>query len=127
MINDAKEVLAGCSFDWLVESGRMKRCDVDVLRLVASTAERTSTETYLVGGMVRELVAGFVPVQTPPDVTVVGYALRFADELVSDAVDSKIVWTTNFGTAKVRIADTVVGRRYSAYRILRPTGRAADG
>ena len=96
------------SFADLVHSGRLQEDSADVLCAVSSVAASTSTEVYLVGGMVREMVSEHGQVTSLPDLTVIGEAADFAESLSVDVPKSVLVSTSQHHTVKLRIGGFVV-------------------
>ena len=72
------------------------------VRRVASDA---SIPIYLVGGVLRDTVAGQREVVTSPDIAIIGSATTFADLLCSKLDDCTIEAVSEFHTARVRIGD----------------------
>ena len=103
MHNSVGHLSDALKYSSLVESGRLDRCDADILRRLSLVVERACTKAYLVGGMVRDLVADKGLVITSPDFTIIGDAAEFANEVLSQYQDAEPVSVSQHSTAKIRL------------------------
>ena len=84
---------------------RLSSAVARLLDVASGVAESRRVQVYLVGGMVRDLRLGLEP--TEPDLTVTESGVDFAEALARE-VGGKVVFRSRFGTAKVRVDDTLV-------------------
>ena len=80
----------------------------EALRTISRLSEIGGFEVYLVGGIVREMLAGLGEITTSPDISVIGEATSFADALTSSCSDCELISTSQHHTAKVRIGNVNV-------------------
>ncbi len=80
----------------------------DCLTRIARVAFHASIETFLVGGMVRDIVSGLKPISTSPDLTILGEASLFARRLAAEIENSALVSVSQHHTAEVMIGNTSV-------------------
>ncbi len=78
------------------------------LTQIACVASHSSTEIFLVGGMVRDMVSGQSASSAPPDLTVVGEAVDFARTLAAKIGNCALVSTSQHHTAEVIIGNTTI-------------------
>ena len=78
------------------------------LEAIARVAACRDIETFLVGGMVRDMVAGRAEIATSPDITTIGDAAALADALIADLPDCHLISVSQLHTAKVRIGAQTV-------------------
>ena len=95
------------------------------LAQIARVASQKSIEIYLVGGLVREMVAGRSTLPASPDLTVVGHAADFAGTLAERLEDCAVISASQHQTAEVIIGGMTVDIAFRAYRHLRSTGLAS--
>ena len=81
------------------------RIGADILRAIGRAAEETGAEAYLVGGLPRDIVAGFPPGGSPDvDITLVGIGRDGFDE-IARRVGGEIVKRSQFGTVALRVGE----------------------
>ena len=99
-------------------AGEMEsRTGADTLRAIGRAAEEIGAEPYLVGGLVRDIVAGFPQSGSPDvDIALVGVGGDGFDE-IARRVDGEIVKRSQFGTVAMRVGgydfDLVMARAES--------------
>ncbi len=81
---------------------------VDCITTIAHIAESNSVQAFLVGGILRDIVAGIQTATTSPDIVVIGDAASFANDFALQHRDAAVVSTSQFCTAKVKIGTTTV-------------------
>ena len=81
---------------------------VAILAAVARVANDLSIDAFLVGGMVRDMVAGQKFMRTSPDVAVVGDAASFASAMASEINGATMASASLHHTAKVKIGPVLV-------------------
>ena len=75
----------------------------EILRAIARVAEEIGVNAYLVGGMVREIVAETPQLTTNPDITIIGEAEEFANELTARMPECRVESVSQFHTAKINL------------------------
>ena len=80
----------------------------ECLDAISRVAAKRGIATYLVGGMVRDIVANRLNVASSPDITTIGDATDFASALVADIPNSHVISVSQFHTAKVRIGAVII-------------------
>ncbi len=79
------------------------RIGADILRAIGRAAEEVGAEAYLVGGLPRDIVAGFSPGGSPDvDITLVGVG-RDGFDGIARRVGGEIVKRSQFGTVALRV------------------------
>ena len=79
------------------------RIGADTLRAIGRAAEEIGAEAYLVGGLPRDILAGFSPGGSPDvDITLVGVGRDGFDE-IARRVGGEIVKRSQFGTVALRV------------------------
>ena len=78
------------------------------LARIACFASKSSIQAFLVGGAVRDLLIGRLPVSTTPDLTVVGEACSFAQQLAEGIESCSLVSMSQHHTAAITIGNTAV-------------------
>ena len=81
---------------------------VYAVETIARAASKHALDAYLVGGMVRDVVAGFPSITTSPDVTVIGDAAMFAQAMTVENADCSLISASQHHTAKVEIGTVLV-------------------
>ncbi len=77
----------------------------EILHEIARVAEEIGIDAYLVGGMVREIVAGMPELTTNPDITIIGEAEEFVNELTARLPECRVESVSQFHTAKIHLDD----------------------
>ena len=86
----------------LIHSCQLPNDVAECLFSIARFAETTSIDIYLVGGMVRDLVARLPEISTSPDITVIGDAQEFAKGVAANISNCEIVSVSQHHTAKLK-------------------------
>ena len=89
---------------------------------VARVASDLNIDAFLVGGLLREIVAGRPLINTSPDVAVMGDAADLAKALASELDDCSSVATSRHHTAKVKIGSIVVDIASARIDVYDPPG-----
>ncbi len=87
---------------WLPEAS------IHAIETIARAASKHATEAYLVGGIVRDIVARLPRIITAPDVTIIGEAASFAQALAVENTDCSLISASQHHTAKVKIGPVTV-------------------
>ena len=82
---------------------RLPDASVHAIETIARAANKHGVNAYLVGGMVRDIIARLPKITTSPDVTVIGDAAKFAGALIEENVDCSLITASQLHTAKVKI------------------------
>ena len=94
---------------------------------IAQVADELGTATFLVGGLIRDIVLGNSSAAKPPDICVIGGASGFADAVISTIQGAEVLSRSQFETLQLRISEVTLGRRFDSGRLLcLPRGVAAD-
>ena len=96
------------SFAALVRSGQLHKGVASCLSTISRVAAATSNDIYLVGGMVRDLVAQRPEISTSPDISIIGDAEEFAKTVVANTDCCQLVSVSQHHTAKLNIDQTIV-------------------
>ena len=86
----------------LIHSDQLPNDVAECLFSIARFAETTSIDIYLVGGIVRDLVARLPEISTSPDITVIGDAQEFAKAVAANIKNCEIVSVSQHHTAKLK-------------------------
>jgi len=97
----------------------VKRINIqdEILKRIGAVADRESTEAYVVGGYVRDILLGREVKDT--DIVVIGSGVEFAKMVAKDFGRTNLVLFENFGTAMLPLDDRkleFVGARKESYR-----------
>ena len=92
----------------LVRSGQLQEKVAGCLSTISRIAAATSNDTYLVGGMVRDLVAQLPEISTSPDICVIGDAENFARTIVADTGRCQLVAVSQHHTAKLKFDQIII-------------------
>lgn len=103
MSNRRSENLYRSSDTLSLKTDRLPEASIHCIETVARTAALHGINVYLVGGIVRDIVARLPVVTTSPDVTVIGDAAKFARALVVENSDCSLMSASQLHTAKVMI------------------------
>ena len=87
----------------LIHSCQLPNDVAECLFSIARFAETTSIDIYLVGGIVRDLVARLPEISTSPDITVIGDAQEFAKGVAANIKNCEIVSVSQHHTAKLKV------------------------
>ena len=90
--------------------------EASIFKILAETAENTNTETYVIGGFVRDIYLNRPSKDI--DVVVLGNGIAFAEK-VGQRLKTNVAVFKNFGTAMLKTADLeveFVGARKESYR-----------
>ena len=102
MADTPKPIEPRVSFAALVRSGQLQEEVAGCLSTISRIAAATSNDIYLVGGMVRDLVAQLPEISTSPDISVIGDAEDFAHTIVTDTGRCQLVAVSQHHTAKLK-------------------------
>ena len=95
---------------------------VYAVETIARAASKHALDAYLVGGMVRDVVAGFPSITTSPDVTVIGDAAMFAQAMTVENANCSLISASQHHTAKVEIGSVTVDIASARSDIYKPSG-----
>ena len=108
MADTPKPIEPRVSFAALVRSGQLHKGVASCLSTISRVAAATSNDIYLVGGMVRDLVAQRPEISTSPDISTIGDAEDFARIVVANIGCCQLVSVSQHHTAKLNIDQTIV-------------------
>ena len=91
MTNQTHENLGSYSGSLSLNDPRLPDASIHAIETIAHAANKHSVNAYLVGGMVRDIVARLPKITTSPDVTVIGDAAKFAGVLIEENVDCLLI------------------------------------
>ena len=94
----------------------------NAIETIAHAASNHGTEAYLVGGMVRDIVARLPKITTPPDVTIIGDAAKFAEVLSVEYADCSLISASQLYTAKVEIGTVAIDIASARTDVYEPWG-----
>lgn len=106
----------------MLDARRLTNASVHAIEAIARSASKHSIEVYLVGGVVRDMVAGLPRVATSPDITVIGEATKFAQALTVENVDCSLISKSQHHTAKVKIGSVSVDIASARTDVYEPLG-----
>ena len=98
------------------------RATAACIAAVARVASDLNIDAFLVGGLLREIVAGRPLINTSPDVAVMSDAADLAKALASELDDCSSVATSRHHTAKVKIGSIVVDIASARTDVYHPPG-----
>ena len=101
---------------------RLPDASVHAIETIARTANKHGVNAYLVGGMVRDIVARLPKITTSPDVTVIGDAAKFAGALIEENVDCSLITASQLHTAKVKIGIVTIDIASARTDVYQPWG-----
>ena len=81
---------------------------INAIETISQAASTHAIKAYLVGGIVRDIVARIPRITTAPDVTIIGDAAKFAEALAFENADCTLVSVSQIQTAKVKIGDITI-------------------
>ncbi len=108
MADTPKPIEPRVSFAALVRSGQLQEEVAGCLSTISRIAAATSNDIYLVGGMVRDLVAQLPEISTSPDISVIGDAEDFAHTIVTDTGRCQLVAVSQHHTAKLEFDQIII-------------------
>ena len=108
MADTPKPIEPPVSFAALVRSGQLQEEVAGCLSTISRIAAATSNDTYLVGGMIRDLVAQLPEISTSPDICVIGDAENFARTVVADTGRCQLVAVSQHHTAKLKFDQIII-------------------
>lgn len=106
MADTPKPIEPLVSFAALVRSGQLQEEVAGCLTTISRIA--ASDDIYLVGGMVRELVAQLPEISTSPDICVIGDAENFARSVVANVDCCQLVAVSQHHTAKLMFDQIII-------------------
>lgn len=89
-----------------------------IFSILSDVAAKEQTETYVIGGYVRDIFLNRTSKDI--DIVVVGSGIEFARKISKRLRGCKVAYFKNFGTAQVKYADIeleIVGARKESYRL----------
>ena len=105
-----------------LENCALEDAVLHAVETIARAASKHALEAYLVGGMVRDIVAGFPSITTSPDVTVIDDAAMFAQAMTVENADCSLISASQHHTAKVEIGSVTVDIASARSDIYKPWG-----
>ena len=91
-----------------LEDHSLTDASINAIETISQAASTHAVKAYLVGGIVRDIVARIPRIATSPDVTIIGDVAKFAETLASENADCTIVSLSQHHTAKVKIGDITI-------------------
>ncbi len=82
---------------------RLPDASIHAIGTIARAASNHDTKAYLVGGMVRDIVARLPKIATSPDITIIGDAVKFAEALTEENANCSLLSASQLHTVKVNI------------------------
>lgn len=101
---------------------RLPDASTHAIETIANAASNYDIEAYLVGGMVRDIVARLPKITTSPDVTIIGNALKFGEALTEENTDCSLISSSQHYTAKVKIGSETVDIASARTDVYEPRG-----
>ena len=92
------------------------------IETISRAASKHGIEAYLVGGIVREIVARLPKITTSPDITIIGDAAKFAQVLTVENTDCSWISASQLHTAKVKIGTVTIDIASARTDIYEPWG-----
>lgn len=108
MINQTHENLDSDGGHLSLDNLRLPDASIHAIETIARAASNHGTKAYLVGGMVRDIVARLPKIATSPDVTIIGDAVKFAGALTKENADCSLLSASQLHTAKIKIGSATV-------------------
>ncbi len=108
MADTPKPIEPVAAYAALVRSGQLLEEVASCLSTISRIAAATSNDIYLVGGMVRELVAQLPEISTSPDISIIGDAEDFASSVVANKDRCRLVNVSQHHTAKLKIDQNII-------------------
>ena len=102
MADTPKPIEPLAAYAALVRSGQLQEDLAGCLSTISRVAAATSDDIYLVGGMVRDLVAQRPEISTSPDISIIGDAEDFARTVVANTDCCQLVTVSQHHTAKLK-------------------------
>ena len=87
---------------------RLPDASIRAIETIARAASSHGTKAYLVGGMVRDIVARLPKITTSPDVAIIGDAVKFAEALTAENADCSLLSASQLHTVKVKIGSVTI-------------------
>ena len=122
MTNQTHENLGSYSGSLSLNDPRLPDASIHAIETIAHAANKHSVNAYLVGGMVRDIVARLPKITTSPDVTVIGDAAKFAGVLIEENVDCSLITASQLHTAKVKIGIVTIDIASARTDVYQPWG-----
>ena len=108
MTNQTPECFGGYSETTSFVDRQLPDASIQAIETIARSASAHGIDAYLVGGMVRDIVARLPTVVTSPDVTIIGDAAQFARALAVENSDCSLISASQLHTAKFKIGSVAV-------------------
>ena len=106
----------------MLDTRRLPDASIHAIETITRAASKHSIEVYLVGGVVRDLVAEFSRVTTSPDITIISEATKFAQALAVENADCSLISTSQHHTAKVKIGSVSIDIASARTDVYEPLG-----
>lgn len=101
---------------------RLPDASIHAIETIARAASNHGTKAYLVGGMVRDIVARLPKIATSPDVAIIGDAVKFAEALTEENADCSLISASQLHTSKVKIGSATVDIASTRTDVYEPWG-----
>ena len=108
MINQTHENLDSDGGYLSLDDLRLPDASIHAIETIARAASNHGTKAYLVGGMVRDIVARLPKIATSPDVAIIGDAVKFARALTEENADCSLLSASQLHTVKVNIGTVAI-------------------
>ena len=122
MTNQTPEYLGDYSETTSFVDRQVPDASIQAIETIARSASARGIDAYLVGGMVRDIVARLPTVVTSPDVTIIGDAAQFAQALAVENADCSLISASQLHTTKVKIGPVTVDIASARADIYEPMG-----
>ena len=122
MTNQTHENLGSDSGSLSLNDLRLPDASIHAIETIARAANKHSVNAYLVGGMVRDIVARLPKITTSPDITVIGDAVKFAGVLTEENVDCSLISASQLRTTKVKIGTVTIDIASARTDVYEPWG-----
>jgi len=108
VINQTHENLDSDGGYLSLDNLRLPDASIHAIETIARAASNHGSKAYLVGGMVRDIIARLPKIATSPDVTIIGDAIKFAEALVLENADCSLISASQLHTVKVKIGSVTI-------------------
>ncbi len=108
VINQTHENLDSDCGSLSLDNLRLPDASIHAIETIARAASNHGSKAYLVGGMVRDIVAQLPKISTSPDVAVIGDALKFAGALTEENSNCSLISASQLHTIKVKIGSVAI-------------------
>ncbi len=122
MTNQTHENLDSDSGSLSLNDLRLPDASIHAIETIARAASNHGSKAYLVGGMVRDIVARLPKIITSPDVAIIGDALKFAEALTEENADCSLLSASQLHTVKVKIGSVTIDIASARTDLYKPWG-----